>query len=402
MPGCTRFEEQRLYALPVEHKNDTVSELDILITPGIFPPDSGGPATFASDIAEALTKRGNRVRVVTNGTATSSYDVGRSYDVVRIRRGDSVPLRYIRQIWTLMSEIQDFDPDIVFSNAFDFQAVTASRLTRTPTIVKVVGDNAWERARRDNINDDIETFQQNLYNPGVEMLKLLRTLQTRGADRVVVPSKYLQEIVERWGISESATNVIYNSLDLRRRTVPVSERADQIITIGRLVPWKGISGIIDAFSQLDYTAELHIVGDGPNRAALEKHASRTDQRDKIHFHGQIEHQQVLEFLANSKVLTLNSTYEGLPHVVLEAMACGTPVIASAAGGTPEAIVDKKNGYLVEPGDAAAIADRCERLLKQTELQASFRDAGFELLDKRFNHTSMVNQYERLLHEVAAE
>lgn len=379
-----------------------MSELDILITPGIFPPDSGGPATFASDIAEALTKRGNRVRVVTNGTAASSYDVGRSYDVVRIRRGDSVPLRYIRQIWTVISEIQDFDPDIVFSNAFDFQAVTASRLTKTPTIVKVVGDNAWERARRGDINDDIKTFQQKRYKPRVEVLKLLRTLQTRGADRVVVPSKYLQEIVKRWGVSESATNVIYNALDLRRRTVPVSERADRIITIGRLVPWKGISGIIDAFAQLDYTAELHIVGDGPNRVALEQHASRTDQRDKIYFHGQIEHQQVLEFLANSKVFTLNSTYEGLPHVVLEAMACGTPVIASAAGGTPEAIVDKKNGYLVEPGDAAAIADRCERLLKQTKLQVSFRDAGFELLDKRFNHTSMLNQYERLLHEVAAE
>lgn len=378
-----------------------VDKIDILLAPGVFPPDSGGPATFAPDIGRSLVSRGHTVRTVTNGTAPSGFDSEYPFDVVRIPRGENTPLRYARQIRTLVTEIRDFEPDIVFTNAFDLQAVTAGRLTGTPVLTKVVGDNAWERTRRAGLKENIETFQGQRYGPKVEILKLLRTLQTRGADHVAVPSEYLRNLVESWGIPASRTSVIYNSLDIERRSVPIPKRADRISTVGRLVPWKGIDGIIEAFSELDRDAELHIIGDGPERESLERQAAESGRGTDIVFHGRVDHDQVLELVSHSRVFALNSTYEGLPHVVLEAMACGTPVVASAAGGTPEAVIDGESGYLVDPGDASALADYFGQLLGNPRLREEFRNGGFEILASRFNHDKMVEEYERLLQRIAA-
>lgn len=377
-----------------------VDEMDVLLAPGVFPPDSGGPATFAPDIGSSLVSRGHTVRTVTNGTAPAGFDSDYPFEVVRIPRGENTPLRYARQIRTLVTEIREFDPDIVFTNAFDLQAVTAGRLTGTPVLTKVVGDNAWERARRAGLEDDIETFQRRRYGPKVEALKLLRTLQTRGADHVAVPSEYLRDLVESWGIPASDTSVIYNSLDIEQRSVPESDRMDRITTVGRLVPWKGIGGIIEAFAELERDAELHIIGDGPDRASLERPANESGCRDDIVFHGRVDHERVLDLVSHSRVFTLNSTYEGLPHVVLEALACGTPVVASAAGGTPEAVVDGESGLLVEQGDTAALADRFDRLLNDAGLREELREGGFEMLASRFDHETMVDEYEQLLQQVA--
>lgn len=377
-----------------------MSELDILLAPGVFPPDSGGPATFAPDIGRSLVRRGHTLRVVTNGTAADGFDEKYPFEVVRIPREGKTLRRYVRQIRRLASEIRDFDPDVVFANAFDLQSVMASRITRTPIVTKIVGDYAWERARRYGLEDDIETFQTRRYGPKIEIFRLVRTLQTRGAQHVVVPSGYLQGLVESWGVPSKNTSVIYNSLDLDPQFVPDSDRDNRIVTVGRLVSWKGIDGIIDAFAQLRANAELHIIGDGPEREMLEACAANSGCDDQIVFHGQVSHNRVLELVAHSRVFALNSTYEGLPHVVLEAMACGTPVVASAAGGTPEAVIEDETGYLVEPGNVSALADRFERLLSDREIRATFREGGFKMLDDRFSHDKMVEEYEQLLATIA--
>ena len=376
-----------------------VDDLDLLLAPGVFPPDSGGPATFAPNIGRSLARRGHSIRVVTNGTAPSGFDTEYPFEVVRISRRESVPLRYADQIRTLVQEIREVQPDLVFSNAFDLQAVTAARVTRTPLLAKIVGDNAWERARRGGLEVDIETFQRRRHGPKFEAFKLLRTLQTRGANHVAVPSAYLRDLVDGWGVSASDISVIYNSLDLDRRSIPESERAERITTVGRLVPWKGIEGIIEAFADVSADAELHIVGDGPERESLERQAAASGRRNDIVFHGRVEHRRVLELVSHSRVFTLNSTYEGLPHVVLEAMACGTPVVASAAGGTPEAVVDAESGCLVDAGDRDALARRIEQLLGDPDLRDELRRGAFEMLSSRFDHETMVDEYERLLLKV---
>lgn len=377
--------------------------LDVLLAPGVFPPDSGGPATFAPTIARALTDREHTIRVVTNGNAPDGFDERYSFSVVRIPRGENVPLRYVRQFGTLVSELRSFDPDVALVNAFDLQAVTAARVTGVPVVTKIVGDNAWERARRAGITDDVETFQQRAYGPKIEALKRIRTFQTRAANHVVVPSEYLRNLVVSWGVPRERTTVIYNAVDVDPPTVPREERGDRVVTVGRLVPWKGVDGLIDAIVELDEDGlELHVVGDGPERESLGRYAERRDVRDRIVFHGRVKHERVLDLVANSYLFALNSTYEGLPHVVLEAMACGTPVVASNAGGTPEAVIDGETGVLVEQGNARAFVKATRQLATDESLWTRLRENAFTQLDERFDHDTMVSAYEQTLHDLVAQ
>lgn len=375
--------------------------MKVLLTPGIFPPDSGGPATFAPTLGRSLSNRGHAVRVVTNGKAQPKFDERYPFTVVRIPRGSNVVLRYSRQFSTLVSQIRSFEPNVVLSNAFDLQAVSAARVTDTPVATKVVGDVAWERARRAGIDDDLETFQARSYGPMVRTWKILRSLQTRGADRVIVPSEYLRDVVTAWGVPADRTKVIYNALEVDAPAVDLTDRADRIVTVGRLVPWKGVEGLVDAVGVLDDDSpELHVVGDGPRHDALERRAEHRGIAERVVFHGRVAHGRVLEIVANSRIFALNSTYEGLPHVVLEAMACGTPVVASAAGGTPEAVTDGESGLLVEQGDTAGFADAFDRLLSDDDLWIRLREGAMDDLKARFDHQGMVESYEQTLQQMA--
>jgi glycosyltransferase involved in cell wall biosynthesis len=374
--------------------------LDVLLAPGVFPPDAGGPATFVPALGRALEARGHRVRVVTNGRADAGFDDRYPFDVVRIPRGERVPLRYARQVRALLGECRRFDPDVALANAFDLQTALAGRLAGVPTATKVVGDNAWERARRAGaVDDDIGTFQRRSYGPRVRGLKALRTAQTRAMDHVAVPSEYLRDLVVGWGVPRERTSVVYNAVDVDAPAVPDAERADRVVTVGRLVPWKHVGGVIDAVGRLD-GVPLEVVGDGPEREALERRAERAGVGDRVTFHGRVAHERVLELVADSRCFVLNSTYEGLPHVVLEAMACGTPVVATRAGGTPEAVEDGASGLLVDPGDAAGLADAIGEVLDDAGLRDRLRAGGRDRIDERFDHGRMVDGYERLLAALA--
>lgn len=375
----------------------------ILLAPGVFPPDSGGPATFATDIGTALVERGHDVRVVTNGTSNPGFDDRFPFEVVRVPRRGNIVARYANQFWCLFREIRGFDPDAVLSNAFDLQTVPVARLLGVPVATKIVGDNAWERSRRAGLTDGIDTFQRKRYGPKITFLKLLRTGQTRAAHRVLVPSEYLKSVVVQWGVSPADIGVIYNSLDLDVPDVPLADRARRIVTVGRLVNWKGVEGLVEAFDALaadDPAVELHVVGDGPQRDALETAAADTTAPERVVFHGRVSHEEVLGIVAHSRVFALNSTYEGLPHVALEAMSCGTPTVLSNAGGSPEVVENGQSGYVVEQNDVDAFVERFETLLDDDETWRATQAAAYERLDDRFDASEMVDEYVAELERLA--
>lgn len=374
-------------------------KFSILLTPGIFPPESGGPATFAPELGRKLVNRGHSVRVVTNGSASEGFDAQFPYEVVRISRDDNVILRYTKQVAILVQEMREFDPDVVLSNGFDFQAVTAANIVRKPIVTKIVGDQAWERSRRSKgITADIQSFQDGFYGVKPKIFKMLRSYQTRASDRVVVPSRFLQTIVSQWGIPEGDITMIHNSIDLDPPDVQRDQRETRIVTVGRLVNWKGIDGIIGAFSRIAEERpdlQLHIIGDGPERDVLEQQADETGYTDRIQFYGRIPHEQVIEEVARSMVFALNSTYEGLPHVALEAMACGTPVVLSNAGGNPEVIDDGISGDIFEQGDEVAMANRFRELLDQPNIWNYRRSAAIQRIENQFKPRLMVDKYVKL-------
>jgi teichuronic acid biosynthesis glycosyltransferase TuaC len=170
-----------------------------------------------------------------------------------------------------------------------------------------------------------------------------------------------------------------------------------VVCIGRLVDYKRVDVILEAVARVEATA-LEVIGDGPERERLCRRAQELSLGARVRFAGSLEHEAVLERLAAADLLMLASEAEGLPHVAVEALACGTPIASVHVGGVREVIVDRSSGLIVESRTPSAFAAVFRQLQDDTllrrRLAASTRALAAEW---RFERTS--DEVESLLREV---
>jgi glycosyltransferase involved in cell wall biosynthesis len=167
-----------------------------------------------------------------------------------------------------------------------------------------------------------------------------------------------------------------------------------IATVGRLVPWKRVDTLIEAIVKLDHVG-LVVIGEGPERGHLESLASTLGITDRIVFAGQRSEKETLELMAACDLFALNSTYEGFPHVVLQAMNLGLPIIATAVGGTPEVLSDKKNGRLIPPTDAGTLSKALLQLVSSSSMRQRLGNAAQKAIES-FNLKRMLEETEAVL------
>jgi glycosyltransferase involved in cell wall biosynthesis len=369
--------------------------MKLLMVTGIFPPDIGGPATYVPAMARALIKRGHRVTVLTLADNFNRDDHLYPFRVVRVRRGLFKPRRFMSTVAAIVREGRH--ADVLFVNGLHLEATVANFLLRKPLVQKIVGDWAWERATNKGwVKDGFEEFQNRRHGWKVKLLKALRSFSACRADAVIVPSRYLARAVNHWGVAETQTIVIYNSVELsssRRLTLPLSTRFN-VVTAGRLVPWKRVDHLIESLRDSGETG-LVVVGDGPERNRLEELARACRLTDRIYFAGQRSKEDTLGLMSACDVFVLNSTYEGFPHVLLEAMGAGLPVIATAVGGTPELVRDGENGLLIAPNANGALAKNLMKLASSSEERQRLA-AGARQTAQRFQKFVMIEQTEAVL------
>jgi glycosyltransferase involved in cell wall biosynthesis len=245
---------------------------------------------------------------------------------------------------------------------------------RKPFVVKIVGDYAWEQGtQRAGITVPLDVFARTRRVPFfVSILRSVQEYVAQHARTIIVPSIYLKSIVTAWGIDPTKIEVVYNALSIDEVIPEKILPPHTIVSVARLVPWKGMRELIDAVAQVRKEvpdATLIIIGDGPERAALEAHA-RDTAADSVQFLGALSHPETLANMRAASVFALNSTYEGLSHVLIEALLFGTPIVASDAGGNPELITNEQNGLLVPTGDTQALTQALVRALQGPKFSAS--------------------------------
>lgn len=203
--------------------------------------------------------------------------------------------------------------------------------------------------------------------------RLMQWTARRAAASIGVSSA-LVDILRGWGVDASRLHVMRNGVDLERFTpLPQAEMRQALgvsgspvlIAVGNLVELKGHRLMIEALVDLQQThpeVQLLIVGNGPERASLEDHARALEVWSRVRFVGSVDNSHLARWYSAADLLVQASSREGWANVLLEAMACGTPVVATDVGGCREIIAHPDAGGLIEYRDARSIAHAVRQLL----------------------------------------
>ena len=328
--------------------------MKVLIATPLYPPDDGGPATYARALETALPSKGVIVSLL-------SFSKFRHYPKIVSH------LRYTFALWKLAKDV-----DIIYTLDLVSAGVPAcivSKLTGKPLVLKMVGDYAWEQGtQRAGVKENLDEFVQKKSGYGwkVWLFRKLQTAVAKHSVKVITPSYYLKGIVCAWGIDPDKIVVVYNSF---KANLPKEEKKalreefgmerPTIISVGRFVPWKGFKVLMDVVAEVQKDIPevvLEIAGSGDDSeyvAYANKH-----QYNFVKFLGLVKHDTLMKRIRAADCFALNTGYEGLSHLLLEAMALETPVVTTSVGGNTELFEASEQvserGVLTDYNDNAAL------------------------------------------------
>src|SRR5215813_1752918 len=219
-------------------------------------------------------------------------------------------------------------------------------------------------------------------------------------EKIVVVRNGLSAAAERAALDDDGRAKRRSAL---LRELNLDEGAKLIGLVARLQPVKGHRYFIEAASRIaaaEPKAHFLLVGDGALRREIEEQAARLGVNDRVHLLGDRNDAALVP--AGFDVAVLASLHEGLPNAVMEAMAAGAPVVATAVGGTTELIIDGATGFLVPPADADAMARRILDALRNPEWSARMAAQGRRRALNQFGMRRMVESVERLYDEMEEE
>ena len=170
--------------------------------------------------------------------------------------------------------------------------------------------------------------------------------------------------------------------------------------MGRFSEEKGIMNLLNSVNQIsktDPTLKFMIIGDGPLREKIFSFVKKKDLNETIEILDWINHEKLAFFLNQFKIIVLPSYTEGLPNIMLEAMACGTPVLATPVGAVPDMIKDGKTGFIMENNSPECISFNIKRAFKHPDL-ATIADNANNFVRKEFTFETAVKRYSKIIGE----
>lgn len=345
--------------------------MNVLIVSGIWPPDVGGPASHAPEVAAWLRARGHRVEAVVTADGTPARE---DYPVHWVARSLPPGVRHAAALRAIAAAARR--ADVVYSTGMFGRSSLGAALARTAIVLKLTADPAFERARRRGlVEGEVGSFQAGGGGRIAATLRAARDAALRRAAHIVCPSAFMRDLVLSWGVPADRVTLLPNPAPRADEAASFDAGEGPVLAFaGRLTAQKDLG---TAFAAIRDT-RLLVAGDGPERAHLESLAGAN-----VEFLGPLPRAQVLGVLRAADASILTSLWENFPHGVVESLAMGTPVIATRTGGVAEIVRDGENGLLVDAGDVDAFAAAVGRYLGDDALRERLRSnavasvAGFE-------------------------
>jgi len=221
--------------------------------------------------------------------------------------------------------------------------------------------------------------------------------------KIICVSEALSRQLHSMGVPDHKLAVVSNGVDVERFNPDVESLVKSRLGIenyflvsffGRLWPVKGIEFLIRAVPEVTSrisNVKFLIVGDGPQKRYLRRMVHDMNVEDSVIFRDRVEYDSMHVFLRGSDAVVLPSLMEGLPLIALEAMACGTPVIATSVGGTPEIVKDGETGVLVKPYSAGCLAAGIISLYGNDSLRNHISAEGLKLVRGRYTWSTIAER-----------
>ena len=226
---------------------------------------------------------------------------------------------------------------------------------------------------------------------------LLFQLRNGIIDCTVFPSNWLAKFVNQYKIKSKVT-VIHNSIDVQEIDSHPPEKMatkNNILFVGRLAKIKGIAELVDAFSLLkDSGCNLYIIG--PNEDLSQNQIDKIQNVLGVHLCGKMKHETILSLMKGADIVVVPSLMENFSLVVLEAMACGKPVVATNVGGIPEIIESNYNGILIPPKDSDALAKAISFLIRNPTQARRLGEAAERTIKEHFTSDIMIQKYSKVI------
>lgn len=364
-------------------------EQSILILSGIFPPDSGGPAKFASTFQQWLSQKKQTSTVLTLVDGPSQQLYSSNSSLIRISRNRNLLFRITSTVFWL-GKLQRTH-SLVIANGLFIEIAILNLFMKINYSVKIPGDIVWERARNCKYtNLDVEEFQSQKLNIKYKIFRFLFLRSIKSASHVIVPSRQLEKLCRLWGVNQERITVVHNSVDTSLFSPNSSvQKKNDVISVSRLVKWKCIDEIIHAC--VKQKASLLIVGTGPEEGKLRKLAD--DLNGNIRFTGDVSQLNLPRHYQESRLFVLNSDFEATSYSLLEARSCGLPTIARGSTGSDEIINSGVDGFLCGPKTGITLDVALQELLEDSKKAELFAKVARRSVVENFD---MESNYQKIL------
>ena len=313
---------------------------------------------------------------------------------LRHRKSPIPKTSYFIYLWSMFAAFrkllrEGWRPDVIHAHVYSagVAAVLIGKRYRIPVV----------------ITEHFTGFPRRLVR-GFEKLKAKFAFER--AEMVCPVSENLKRHIEAYGIRARfhvIPNVVDTSLFTPGEKDPTGEdNRKRLLLAALLTPIKGVPYLLEALALLKekrHDFVLDIVGDGPNRGEYEEMARKLGLQDIVRFQGLKTKQEVAEFMRHSDFFVLPSEWENLPCVLIEAMACGLPIVATKVGGIPE-IINEKVGILVPPKDVEALAGAIDYMLDHYRDYSASEVTKYAL--ERFSYEAIGKQFDAIYKGLATD
>ena len=384
----------------------------VALLPSAYPPSVGGVEELTRHLALALVSAGDEVEVWTGLPDDHDPETVEVRDGLVVRRFPMpLPATRVSAVahatttgWSTMRGLRravaNFRPDVLHVQCFGPNGAYASALSRicsVPLVITLQGET---------LMDDADIFDTS------RVLRASLRAGLRSADAVTACSAFtLADAEARFGLAPGRGSVIFNGVVLDSPATdgpaialpPPLGDVPYLLALGRVVEKKGFDLLLDGYAAVDpglRSADLVIGGTGASLERLENQAQELGIADHVHFIGRLTREQVAVAMSGALAFVMPSRLEPFGIVVLEGWRAGTAVVATDRGGPPEFVRDDEDGLLVDPFDAAAMANVLGRLLSDEGLRDAIASAGRARVEA-FAWSRIVEEYRAVYGCVAA-